>query len=129
MEIRLLGPVELELGDRLVTLGGPKQRAVLSLLALNANTTVSVDRLIEGLWGEEPPASAPKMVQLYVSQLRKLLAEEAGAQIVTHGRGYELRLEADAVDAARVERLVAEASHRNGAGGAAQRALTLWRGP
>ena len=129
MEVRLLGPVELELGDRPVTLGGPKQRAVLSLLALNANTTVSVDRLIEGLWGEEPPASAPKMVQLYVSQLRKLFAEEAGAEIVTHGRGYELRLDADAVDAARFERLVAEASHRNGAGAAAQRALTLWRGP
>ena len=75
MEIRVLGPVELELSGRRLRLGGPKQRALLSLLALNANLTVSVDRLIEGLWGEEPPASAAKMVQLYVSQLRKLLAE------------------------------------------------------
>jgi DNA-binding SARP family transcriptional activator len=128
MEIRLLGPVELAFGDRPVTLRGPKQRAVLSQLALNANSTVSVGRLIEGIWGEKPPASAPKMVQLYVSQLRKLLAEKAGAEIVTHGRGYELRLDAEAVDAARFERLVAEASHRKGAGAAAQRALTLWRG-
>jgi predicted ATPase/DNA-binding SARP family transcriptional activator len=110
MEIRVLGPVELELGGRRLGLGGPKQRALLSLLALNANLTVSVDRLIEGLWGEEPPASGAKMVQLYVSQLRKLLAEEAGAEIVTHGRGYELRLDREAVDAARFERLVAEAS-------------------
>src|ERR687892_702803 len=105
MEIRLLGPVELELGDRPATLGGPKQRAVLSLLALTANTTVSVDRLIEGLWGEDQPASAAKMVQLYVSQLRKLLRENGGAEIVTHGRGYELRLDPDAVDAARFGRL------------------------
>ena len=132
MEIRLLGPVELELGDRPVTLGGPKQRAVLSLLALNANTTLSVDRLIEGLWGEEPPASATKMVQLYVSQLRRLLAGAADAEIVTHGRGYELRLDPDAVDAVRCERLLAEASrgqYNGGAGEAAHRALALWRGP
>ena len=93
MEIRVLGPVELELGGRRLRLGGPKQRALLSFLALNANLAVSVDRLIEGLWGEEPPASAAKMVQLYVSQLRKLLAEEAGAEIVTHGRGCQLRLD------------------------------------
>ena len=132
MEIRILGPVELELGGRRLRLGGPKQRALLSLLALNANLTVSVDRLIEGLWGEEPPASAAKMVQLYVSQLRKLLAEEAGTEIVTHGRGYELRLDREAVDAAKFERLVAEASrgdHNGGAGEAAHRALGLWRGP
>jgi DNA-binding SARP family transcriptional activator len=51
MEIRVLGPVELELGGRRLGLGGPKQRALLSLLALNANLTVSVERLIEGLWG------------------------------------------------------------------------------
>src|SRR5688500_4804836 len=132
MEIRVLGPVELELGGRRLRLGGPKQRALLSLLALNANLTVSVDRLIEGLWGEEPPASAAKMVQLYVSQLRKLLAEEAGAEIVTHGRGYELRLDHEAVDAARFERLVAEASrgdHNGGAGESAHRAPGIWRGP
>jgi DNA-binding winged helix-turn-helix (wHTH) protein len=110
MEIRVLGSVELELGGRRLRLGGPKQRALLSLLALNANLTVSVDRLIDGLWGEEPPASAAKMVQLYVSQLRKLLAKEAGAEIVTHGRGYQLRLDREAVDAVRFERLVAEAA-------------------
>jgi WD40 repeat protein/DNA-binding SARP family transcriptional activator len=132
MEIRVLGPVEVERGGRRVRLGGPKQRAVLSLLALNANVTVSVDRLIEGLWGERQPASAAKMVQLYVSQLRRLLAEEGGTEIVTHGRGYELRVDPEAVDAARFERLVGEASrsHRNGgAGEAAHRALALWRGP
>jgi hypothetical protein len=80
-----------------------KQRALLAVL--DANSTVSADRLMEALWGEDQPASAPKMVQLYVSQLRKLLDGEQAA-IITSGRGYELRLPADAVDAARFERLV-----------------------
>lgn len=132
MEIRVLGPVEAELGGRLLRLGAPKQRAVLSLLALNANVTVPVERLIDGLWGDEPPPSAVKMVQLYVSRLRKLLAEDGDVQLLTHGRGYQLRLDPEAVDAARFERLVTEASraHRNGgAGEAARHALMLWRGP
>ena len=90
------------------------------------NRSVSVDRLVEGVWGEHPPESAPKMVQHYISQLRKLLAGD-GAEIVTHGRGYELQLAADAVDTERFERLIAAAGH--GAGnGAAREALALWRG-
>ena len=116
MQIRVLGPVDIEVDGQSLQLGGPKQRAVLALLALNANATVSVDRLIEGLWGEDQPATAPKMVQLYVSQLRKLVGEN-GAEIVTHGRGYELRIDPDMVDAARFERLVAEASSAQGNGG------------
>ncbi len=60
-------------------LGAAKQRAVLAMLALDANRTVSADRLIEGLWGEHPPASAPKLVQQHVSQLRKLLADATAA--------------------------------------------------
>ena len=56
-----------------MALGGTKQRALLAMLALDANRAVSVDRLIEGLWGEEPPPTAVKMLQGYISQLRKLL--------------------------------------------------------
>ena len=132
MEIRLLGPVEVGDGESPLHLGGPKQRAVLALLALNANATVSFDRLIEGLWGERQPATAAKMVQLYVSQLRKLLKDDEGSQIVTRGRAYELRLDPEAVDASRFERLVTEAAGArgdNGSGEAAHRALALWRGP
>ena len=77
MQIRLLGPVEASVDDRPVALGGAKQRAVLAMLALEANRAVSADRLIEGLWGEDPPASAAKMVQNYVWRLRKVLADEA----------------------------------------------------
>ena len=92
------------------------------MLALRAGSTVSTDRLIEGLWGESQPATATKLVQVYVSQLRKVLPPDGDdATIVTRGRGYELRVAPDAVDAARFERLVA--------GGLPREALALWRGP
>src|SRR5688500_11065946 len=129
MQIRLLGTVDVDLDDRPLKLAGPKQRAVLSMLALSANTTVSVERLVEGLWGEEPPPTAAKMVQQYVSQLRRLLPENGGARIATHGRGYELQVDPAAVDALRFERLVAHAADGNGARGElAREALALWHG-
>ena len=128
MNLQLLGPVEATLEGRPIPLGTTKQRAVLAMLALEPNATVSVDRLIDGLWGEEPPASAGKMVQLYVSQLRRVLAVGA-AEIVTHGRGYELRVPEEAVDATRFERLVDLAERTNGASRAtAREAIELWRG-
>ncbi len=98
------------------------------MLALHTNESVSLERLVDGLWGEDPPATAAKMVQLYVSQLRRLLAGD-DAQIVTHGRGYELRMPDDAVDAARFGRLVEEADRVDPApNGAAREALALWHG-
>jgi DNA-binding SARP family transcriptional activator len=124
MEIRLLGLVEASHEGRDVPLGGAKPRALLSMLALQANAPVAVDRLIEGLWGERPPATAPKLVQVMVSQLRKQLVD-ADAEIVTRGRGYELRLDPDRVDALLFERLL-----RQGEGGPrVWEALALWRGP
>src|SRR5688572_31759165 len=107
MQIRLLGHVEASTEDRPLALGGAKQRAVLAMLGLEANRTVSADRLVEGLWGERAPASAAKMVQNYVWRLRTVLGEDAGAQIVTRGRGYELRIDPDSVDARRFERMLA----------------------
>src|SRR3954469_20754981 len=124
MQIRLLGLVEASHGGQTVPWGGAKPRALLSILALHANAPVSVDRLIDGLWGEQPPATAPKLVQVMVSQLRKqLVGTDAG--IVTRGRGYELRIDPDRVDALRFERLL-----RRGDGGPrVKEALALWRGP
>lgn len=75
IRLYLLGPVEATLDGRPVPLGATKQRALLAMLALQVNATVSVDRLVDGLWADNPPATAPKMVQLYVSQLRRLLAD------------------------------------------------------
>jgi DNA-binding SARP family transcriptional activator len=96
--------VEAGVDGRALLLGGAKQRAVLAMLALRANTTVSMDHLVEGLWGERPPPSAAKMIQSYVSQLRKRLDGHAG-KLVTRGRDYELRLPEDSVDALRFEHL------------------------
>src|SRR5918994_6021293 len=132
VEIRVLGRVDALVDGQALPLGGSKQRAVLAMLALRANRTVAADDLIDGLWGERPPQSAAKNVQAYVSQLRKALAtDDSGAQIVTRGRGYELQLPEDAVDAARFEHLVERAraeAERGIVDGSAQGALELWRG-
>jgi ABC-type transport system substrate-binding protein/DNA-binding SARP family transcriptional activator/DNA-binding beta-propeller fold protein YncE len=119
VDLRLLGPVEARLDDQPIGLGPRKQRAVLAMLALESGRTVSADRLAEGLWGDAPPSSAAKMVQLYVSHLRRLL-DGNGVRIVTRGRGYELQLSDGDVDTLRFERLLEESRPRE--------ALALWRG-
>src|SRR3954467_8828643 len=118
MQIRVLGHLEAAVDDRPVAVGGAKQRAVLAMLGLEANRPVTADRLIEGLWGEDPPPSAAKMVQNYVLRLRKALADDGGAEIRTRGRAYELRIDRELVDACRLERLVAAAGPGAAAGGA-----------
>jgi WD40 repeat protein/DNA-binding SARP family transcriptional activator len=121
MHVSVLGPVEVSVDGRLVPIGAGKPRALLTLLALHEGVALSTDRLVEGLWGEEPPASATKMVQLLVSQLRKALAGAGdGAAIVTRGRGYELHLGSGGLDATRFEQLIAAGMPRE--------ALALWRG-
>ena len=89
------------------------------MLALEPGRTVSADRLAEGLWGDRVPSSGPKMVQLYVSHLRRVFDGD-GVRIVTRGRGYELQLADGDVDAVRAERLLEESRPRE--------ALALWRG-
>jgi DNA-binding SARP family transcriptional activator len=131
-EVRLLGSVEALADGHSLPLGGSKQRSVLAMLALNANATLSRDQLVDGLWGDDPPASAAKNIQRYVSRLRKALGESrAAAEIITRGHGYELRLPASAIDALRFEQLVEEAAREPtgaGANGLAGAALELWRG-
>ena len=135
MDFRILGPLEaLDRGER-VALGGSKRRAVLALLLLHANETVSSERLIDELWGEGPPATAAKTLQAHVSRLRKALAGGADGPIVTHGHGYELRVGPDDVDSHRFERLLGEAraelaeGRPAGASRVLESALALWRGP
>ena len=121
MQISVLGPVEVSVDGRPVAIGKGKPRALLVLLALNEGATVSTSRLVDGLWGEEPPPTAAKMVQVCVSQLRKALASSGdGAEIVTRGHGYELRLADGDLDARRFEALLADGNPRE--------ALALWRG-
>ena len=76
MQLHVLGHLEATVDDRPVALGGAKQRAVLAMLGLEANRPVTADRLIEGLWGEEPPASAAKMLQNYVLLVPKNKLED-----------------------------------------------------
>src|SRR5213080_4904474 len=122
MDVRMLGPLEASAGGRPLSLGGGKPRALLAMLALQASSPVSTDHLIEGLWGEQPPATATKMIQIFVSQLRKALDASGDAgRLVTRGRGYELRIDPDDVDALRFERLLEAQVPR--------KALALWRGP
>ena len=116
MQIRVLGNLEASVDECPIALGGAKQRAVLAMLGLEANRTVTADRLSEGLWGEEPPPSAAKMIQNYVWRLRRVLADDGGAEILTRGRGYELRIDPEGVDVCRFERLVTEAARAAEAG-------------
>src|SRR5919199_1362829 len=71
----LLGPLRVSREGSELQLGGPKQRALLAMLLLEANHAVSADRLIDALWGDHPPDTAKNTLQVYVSQLRKLLPE------------------------------------------------------
>ena len=74
MEFRILGALEVLDEGRAIPLGGSKQRALLALLFLHANETLSTERLIDELWGERPPVNAAKTVQMQISRLRKALA-------------------------------------------------------
>jgi DNA-binding SARP family transcriptional activator len=134
MEFLILGPVEARDERRAVRLGGSKQRALLAILLLRAGEVVSTDRLIQGLWGEDPPSTAPKMVQVFVSRLRSSL-EEGGAQRVlfTQPPGYVLHIEPDQLDVARFESLAASAravidSDPGTASSTLRQALDLWHG-
>lgn len=136
MQFQLLGPLEVEDNGRPLALGSAKQRALLAILLLHANEVVSRDRLIDELWGEQPPASAPHSLEVYVSRLRKTLQASGGEQLLlTRAGGYLLRLEPDQLDVRRFERLLGEGRRALAAGNyerASERftdALALWRGP
>jgi len=132
VEFRLLGPLEAVVDGAPVRLGPPQQRALLALLLLNANEVVSRDRIVDELWGERPPATAIKLVQVYVSGLRKVLAPDV---LITRPPGYLLQVEPDAVDLDRFRRHLDEGGAALGAGAPAaaadhfRSALALWRGP
>jgi len=128
MEFGLLGPVEVRVDGATLPLGAAKQRALLALLLLDANRTVARERLIDGLWGDDPPESAVKGIQLYVSNLRKLLPP---GTIVTQPSGYLVEIEPERIDLVRFERLVASARKSDPATAARRlrQALELWRGP
>ena len=129
--VRVLGPVEAFVGDEVVTIDAPKERAVLGVLALYAGRPVSISALIDALWDADPPSSAVKLVQGYVSALRRLLGDRV---IRTEPGGYALGPAVRSIDVDEIEPMVAAAraaveagdledAHRWFAG-----ALAMWRG-
>jgi DNA-binding SARP family transcriptional activator len=128
---RLLGPVELNLNGTRLALGTARERALLARLLLDANRTVSVDQLVDDLWGIHVPATAVKMIHVLVSRLRKLLP---AGMLLTRPPGYALTISPEALDLVHFERQLEEGRAALAGGAAedaAQRlkgALALWRG-
>jgi DNA-binding SARP family transcriptional activator len=136
MEFRILGPLEVWHDDRPLPISGEMRRALLALLLLNANRVVPTERLIDELWGEDPPETGAKALQMHVSQLRKALeSESATSVLITRRPGYLVQVQSDALDLDRFERLTGEgelALAKGAPADAAERlrgALALWRGP
>jgi DNA-binding SARP family transcriptional activator len=129
VEFRILGPLEVVDGDRPVALKGSRLRALLVLLLTSANQVVSADRLIDELWGAQPPRDAANALQYHISRLRKTLAPHN--LIETREPGYTIRLEPDQLDLLQFERLLAEAQSTppKTAASLLREALGLWRGP
>jgi DNA-binding SARP family transcriptional activator len=135
MEFRVLGPLEVQERGRAVAIGAGKRRALLALLLLHVNEVVPVERLIDELWGERPPATAANALQVYVSQLRKELGTGDRQLLVRRGNGYVLEVAAGDFDVTRFEDGVTAGGQALEAGQPARAAdmlgaaLALWRGP
>ena len=127
MDFRLLGPLEVRSRGRALPLGGPKQRAVLAMLLLQAGEVVSTDRLIDELWGERPPKTVDAYIQNCISRLRGVLGREL---IETRRPGYLLQVDETSIDAVRFERALeaARALEPPERAAAVREALGMWRG-
>ena len=134
IEFRILGPVEVVVDGAPVHLGGRKQRALLGALLVHRNRPLSVERLVDEIWGDHPPASPVRSIQVYVSALRTALRVDGGV-LENMSQGYRLRvdekqLDADLFEAAAIN---AKALLTGGevatAAQVAATALALWRGP
>jgi DNA-binding SARP family transcriptional activator len=122
MEFKILGPFEVLAENGAVSIAGAKERSLLALLLLHGGRVVSTDRLIDSLWGEEPPETARKSLQVRVAGLRKALGQD---RIVTSPSGYRVSLaRPEDLDLERFERLAAIVDAES-----LREALSLWRGP
>jgi YVTN family beta-propeller protein len=132
VDFAVLGAIAVQRDGEDLPLGGPKQRALLAILLLNANTAVSRDRLIDGIWGERPPPTAAHTLDNYLSRLRKTLGD---GRVSRQAPGYVLQVMSDELDLDRFELLLALGREHLAAGDGGQAArdfrgaLALWRGP
>jgi len=132
VHFRMLGPLEVTVDGHQISLGGRRQRALLALLLLHANTVVSRHRLIDGVWDGEPPPSASESLDAYLYRLRKIIGPD---RLPRRAGGYVLRVEPGELDVDDFDRLVAKARQATDANDtvravrALEAALALWRGP
>jgi DNA-binding SARP family transcriptional activator/tetratricopeptide (TPR) repeat protein len=138
----VLGPVQVVVDGDAVQIGSPGARALLLLLIMHANQVVSIERIIDGLWGDDPPATARTIVHGYVSRLRRVLeppgsrgspntGDRPGTALLTRSPGYELRVDESRIDLYQARRLL-DASRGQPSARRAQllrSAAALWRGP
>ena len=134
MEFRLLGPLEVCSDGEPIVLAGPKQRAILTILLLDANQVVPRARLLAEVWGERAPGSEHSL-DVHISRLRKALAPGGeGNALIRRGRGYLLRVEEGALDLVRFEQRIAAGQQALAEGrpavavGLLNDGLGLWRG-
>jgi DNA-binding SARP family transcriptional activator/tetratricopeptide (TPR) repeat protein len=136
IEIQVLGPLEVRVGDQVLDLGGYRIRTLLALMVVNAGRVTAVSTLVAALWGDDPPKGAHRSVLTYVSRLRQSLSSVSADEVavVTHPAGYVLRLAPDVLDSARLEQLVAAGRQALAAADHAvaveklSLAAALWRG-
>ena len=134
MEFSVLGPLEVPQQRRPRKLGGKKPRALFAMLLLRHGQVVAADELIDGLWRDEAPAGAEHSLHVYISELRKVLADDDGVTIARREPGYVLEIPVDSLDVDRFERLRqrgrAALSARQPAEASVllREALALWRG-
>ncbi|WP_344486756.1 AfsR/SARP family transcriptional regulator [Nonomuraea monospora] len=136
MEFRVLGALEVSADGRQLGPGGARQQIVLAVLLLNANRSVTLDRLVEAIYDDDPPATARAQVQICISALRRLINRDGHAEmIVTTRQGYTLRAPMESIDAHRFDNLVGRARKARDqrqpeeAISHYRSALSLWRGP
>jgi DNA-binding SARP family transcriptional activator len=132
VQVRVLGPFQLEDGGQRVTIGGVRQRAVLARLLLQANEVVPSEQLLVDLWGEDSPPSAANALQAAISRLRRVLPP---GRLITTAPGYVLRIFPEELDVRQFGQLLTEGRDALAAGAAAEaartlgQALSLWQGP
>jgi DNA-binding SARP family transcriptional activator/predicted negative regulator of RcsB-dependent stress response len=136
VDFRILGPLEITAGAERLGLGGPRQEVVVATLLLSANRLVTIDRLLEAMYGEDLPPTGRSQAQISISTLRRLFALHGSSDIIaTHAHGYIMNVECGQLDSQRFEGLVAagrvdrDAGHRDKAVASYRDALRLWRGP
>ena len=116
MRFGLLGPLEVRTDEKVLRLGGAKQRALLAILLVHANEVVSRDRLIEEIWPDRPPGGAAHSLDHQISRLRKIL--DPPDTLVTRSGGYMLRATPGDIDVHRFEENLERGRQANAAGNA-----------